>query len=331
MGKIRQLREDILLESNSQDKIYPITYAKAVYMDNGKTAQEEIKSIERGESLKDNSINTRHIVDNTITTDKIIKGAITSDKLSDNSVETDKIVDLSITANKIANGTLTLDKIDEDLKVAIEAATGLPENMLERLQNLSESVAKLQDTTFPITLSLNVAFNNPNHTIYFAVKNEGKDFVGDTLSLEKTLANGTIKTLWNTPVASGSVQSIIESNREVFTLKVTASGHTSKSTSATKYICYAGGSNEETISNDVINTLVKYSTGSVSFNPSVTTEDNQYIWIVVPNYLTVNRVTSQGFDVTFQAAQSITTSLGTFKAYRTANTLTAQTWKLVIS
>ena len=221
--------------------------------------------------------------------------------------------------------------MDEDLKVAIEAATGLPENMLERLQNLSETVAKIQDTTFPITLSLNVAFNDPNHTIYFAVKNEGKDFVGDTLSLEKTLANGTIKTLWNTPVASGSVQSLIESNREVFTLKVAASGHTSKSTSATKYICYAGGSNEETISNDVINTLVKYSTGSVSFNPSVTTEDNQYIWIVVPNYLTVNRVTSQGFDVTFQAAQSITTSLGTFKAYRTANTLTAQTWKLVIT
>ena len=62
-----------------------------------------------------------------------------------------------------------------------------------------------------------------------------------------------------------------------------------------------------------------------------TTKNNQYIWIVVPNYLTVNRVTSQGFDVTFQAAQSITTSLGTFKAYRTANTLTAQTWKLVIS
>ena len=83
MGKIRQLREDILLGSNSQDKIYPITYAKAVYMDNGKTAQEEIKSIEIGESLKENSITTRHIVDNTITTDKIIKGAITSDKLSD--------------------------------------------------------------------------------------------------------------------------------------------------------------------------------------------------------------------------------------------------------
>ena len=42
MGKIRQLREDILLGNNSQDKIYPITYAKAVYMDNGKTIQEEI-------------------------------------------------------------------------------------------------------------------------------------------------------------------------------------------------------------------------------------------------------------------------------------------------
>ena len=125
MGKIRQLREDILLGNNSQDKIYPITYAKAVYMDNGKTAQEEIKSIEKGESLEENSITNRHI----------------------------------------ANGILTLDKMDEDLKVAIEAATGLPENMLERLQDLSESVAKLQDTTFPITLSLHVAFNDPNHTI----------------------------------------------------------------------------------------------------------------------------------------------------------------------
>ena len=70
---------------------------------------------------------------------------------------------------------------------------------------------------------------------------------------------------------------------------------------------------------------------NVSFNPTITTTNGQYIWIIVPSYLTVNKVTSQGFNVTLQPAQSITTSLGSFKAYRTTNTLTAQTWNLVIS
>ena len=45
MGKIKQLREDILLGNNSQDKIYPITYAKAVYDENNKRLDNIIKDI----------------------------------------------------------------------------------------------------------------------------------------------------------------------------------------------------------------------------------------------------------------------------------------------
>ena len=81
----------------------------------------------------------------------------------------------------------------------------------------------------------------------------------------------------------------------------------------------------------ILNMLNKISATGVSFNPSITTNDNDYIWLVVPSYLSIARVTSAGFDVPLSAPQAITNSLGTFKAYRTANPLTASTWNLVIS
>ena len=58
---------------------------------------------------------------------------------------------------------------------------------------------------------------------------------------------------------------------------------------------------------------------------------DDYIWLVVPNYLTIHGVKSAGFDVLLAESQTITTSFGVFKAYRTINILTAQSWNLVIS
>lgn len=431
MGKIRQLREDQLINGGSQEHIYPITHAKAVYSKDKVNLQDIIESIREGDFLKDGSIKTRHLNDKAVTTSKLDDGSVTTPKISDgnvttekianesittpkigskavtveklgddsvdnrvlaiDAVETENILDKSVTTNKIADhditsdkmaedsvltmaikdknvteekladsavttnklgnsavttekidnnavtnekiadNTLTLDKFDDNLKGAIEAATGLPSDVLEQFQNLSEDIADLQDSVYPITLSMNIAFGGTYHTVNFSVKNRGEAFVGDTLSLTKTLGSGAVITLTNIPTAGGTAQSQVESNREIFKLEVGAKGHTAKNISATRYICYAGGSNSSTISSQVIDTFRMYSSSNVSFNPTITTTNGQYMWIIVPSYLTVNKVTSQGFNVTLQPAQSITTSLGSFKAYRTTNTLTAQTWNLVIS
>lgn len=341
MGKIRQLREDQLINGGSQEHIYPITHIRAVYSKNKGNLQDIIESIMEGNSLKDGSIKTRHLNDKAVTTSKLGDGSITTPKIFDGSVTTGKIANESITTpkigskavtnEKIADNTLTLDKFDDNLKDAIEAATGLPSDILEQFQNLSENIADLQDSVYPITLSMNIAFGGTYHTVDFSVRDRGEAFVGDTLSLTKTLGSGAVITLTNIPTADGTAQSQVESNREIFKLEVGAKGHTAKSTSAARYICYAGGNMEDTISEKVINSLKMYSSTNVAFNPTVTTTNGQYIWIIVPSYLTVNKVTSQGLDVTLQPAQSITTSLGSFKAYRTTNTLTAQTWNLVIS
>ena len=123
----------------------------------------------------------------------------------------------------------------------------------------------------------------------------------------------------------------IEGSREIFKFEVTKTGRTGKSTSTTRYLCYSGGNPANTITEEVINSLNKHSATGVNFNPTVVTKSNDYIWLIVPNYLTIHGVKSAGFDVLLSSPQTITTSFGTFKAYRTINTLTAQSWNLVIS
>lgn len=222
----------------------------------------------------------------------------------------------------------TYVEISKSIALGETSSTAYPGN--KGKQN-ADNIAELQDAVFPITLTLSVSYTNDQHRATFTVKEKGVDFIGDTTTLTKTLGSGEVKTLTNTPAASGTFNSDIESNREIFKLEVTKTGRTSKSSSTTRYISYAGASTAEIISESVINTLTRYSSTNVAFNPTVNTNNNQYIWLVVPSYLTINRVTSAGFDVTLNAAQTITTSLGTFKAYRSANPLTAQSWNLVIS
>lgn len=333
MGKIRQLREGVLLGNNSQDKVYPITYAKAVYMDSGKTTQEEIKSIEGGEALEDNSINTRHIEDNAVTTNKIIEGAITSDKLGDNSIETSKIKNEAITNDKMAQDSITKDKFDPELRKALDAAIGLPDDLVTMIQDVDKNLNKLNDTVYPIVLGFTI---NPNVStmrtdIVYSVKSDNEYLVPDTLSITKKINDEVETILTNYPTSNSSLATPILGAREIFKFAVTKQGRTGKSTSQTKYLCYYGGNAGSTITTGILNTLNKVSSTGVSFNPKVVTKDNDYIWLVVPSYLSINRVTSAGFDVTLAAPQTITNTLGSFKAYRTANPLTEATWSLVIS
>ena len=196
-----------------------------------------------------------------------------------------------------------------------------------------ENLAKLNDTVYPITLGFII---NPNIStmqtdVRYSITSDGKPLVPDTLIVSKQINDATPKSLSNTPASSGNISTPIEGSREIFKFEVDKNGRTSKSTSQTRYLCYHGGNQSDTMTTEILNTLSKVSSTGVSFNPKVATKDNDYIWLVVPSYLSITRVTSAGFDVTLAAPKTITNSLGSFKAYRTANPLTAATWNLVIS
>ena len=116
-----------------------------------------------GRTISEASVEKKHIANDSVTTEKLQDSAITSDKihtdavteekikdssvsnskLADNSVGTSKIKDGNITNEKVANNTLTLDKLDPELRKSIQAATGLPENLVETIQDVDKEVKTL--------------------------------------------------------------------------------------------------------------------------------------------------------------------------------------------
>ena len=305
------------------------------------------------ETINNSAVTTDKINDGAVTSEKIAEGAVSMDeikdlavveskiddkavtnvKIGDAAVDTRIIKDKSVTNAKMADDTLTIEKLDPELRKAINAATGLPEDLVKVIQDVDVSIAKLNDTVYPITLGFTVSPNTGTMQtdVRYSVTSDGKPLVPDTLEVTKQINDSIPKVLTNAKVSSGTVQTKIEGGREIFKFAVTKTGRTGKSTSATRYLCYYGSNSIKDITADVMNTLSRVSSTGVSFNPQINTNNGEYIWLIVPNYLTIRRVTSAGFDVTLAAAQTVTNSLGTFKAYRTANTLTTETWKLVIS
>lgn len=312
-----------------------------------------IKDEESGESVKEtldkkvnvsDELETHQIKDGAITNEKLAAdsvgngniqdGSVSNEKLEDGSVTNEKLAVNSITKDKLKDRTIGVEKLDPELRQTIAAATGLPEELVESIQNVDENLAKLNDTVYPITLGFSI---NPNvgtmqTDVRYSIISDGKPLVPDTLNVSKRINDDSvIGILANTPVANGSLTTPIQGSREIFKFEVGKKGRTGKSTSQTRYLCYFGGNPAATMTAEILNTLNKVSTTGVSFNPKVTTKDNDYIWLVVPSYLSISRVTSAGFDVILTAPQTITNSLGSFKAYRTVNSLTPATWNLVIS
>ena len=313
-------------------------------MADGSVVTEKIKNGNvTTEKLGDSSVTTEKVAEKNIVNSKLDDSSVdertikdknvTNRKLADSSVDTPKLHDRSVTNEKMADNTLTLDKFDPELRKSLEAATGLPDNLLTMIQNVDESLAKLNDTVYPITLGFSLTPNlgTMQTEIRYSVSSDNKPLVPDTSIISKQINDNAAKNISTTPSSGGTLSTPIEGAREIFKYAVTKDGRTGKRATQTRYICYHGGNSAATMTAEILNTLNKVSATGVSFNPKVTTKDNDYIWLVVPSYLSITRVTSAGFDVTLAAPQTVTNSLGSFKAYRTANPLTAATWNLVIS
>ena len=306
-----------------------------------------------GRVVREGTLETKHLANDSVTTDKVARKSITKDKiaegsvdetlikngsivnskLSKNAVSTDKIENGSVTNDKLASGTLKIDKFDPELRKAIQAATGLPDNLVELIQDVDENLAKLNDTVYPIILGFTITPNvgTMQTEVRYSVSSDNKPLVPDTSIINKQINDNTPKNLSDTPSSGGTLSTQIEGAREIFKFTIEKEGRTGKSTSQTRFLCYFGGTPAATMTAEILNTLNKVSATGVSFNPSITTKDNDYIWLVVPSYLSITRVTSAGFDVPLSAPQAINNNLGIFKAYRTINPLTATTWNLVIS
>ena len=248
---------------------------------------------------------------------------------------------LYFTSGKFYNGSISMDNtIVSNLYKYVLSEVNISGNYyniqkyIEDTKSLFQAnIDKLNDTVYPITLDFNVSPNIEamNTSINYSVISDGKPLIPDIMKISKQVNDNTAIVLLDIPASSGNLTTNIEGSREIFKFEVTKTGRTGKNTSTTRYLCYYGVNSEATMTDKILNTLNKVSTTGISFNPNIITNDNDYIWLVIPSYLSINHVTSAGFDVTLATPQTITNNLGSFKAYRTANPLTTATWNLVIS
>lgn len=137
------------------------------------------------DKLPDGAIKTSKIADENITTEKLAEGAVetskiadqnvTSEKIADQSVDgrvvreasletkhfangsvtTEKIKDGSVTNEKVADDTLGFEKFDPELRKTIQAATGLPEDLSQMIQDVDKSVKQLKEKDTDLQSQIN--------------------------------------------------------------------------------------------------------------------------------------------------------------------------------
>ena len=127
------------------------------------TYSKHVKDEESGESVKESldkkvnitdELTTQQIKDGAITNEKMAAdsvgntnlqdGSVSNEKLEDGSITNEKLAENSITKDKLKDNTIGIEKLDPELRQTINAATGLPENLVETIQNVDDTLKDYQ-------------------------------------------------------------------------------------------------------------------------------------------------------------------------------------------
>ncbi len=97
------------------------------------------------EKIADENVTNEKLAGDSVTTNKIKDESVTTEKLAESSVIESKIQNGAVTNDKIANDSLTRDKLDPELRNTLDAATGLPEDLMETIQNVDKTLKDHQN------------------------------------------------------------------------------------------------------------------------------------------------------------------------------------------
>ena len=217
---------------------------------------------------------------------------------------------------------------------AIDDLTQAKFNTLEGFSaDTLSSLDELDYAVFPIDLKMTVKANSDvtSNYIEYHIKRKGVTFVPDNITIQRQVGSyGALVQIYSGNTADSATTATISGNIEGFIAEA-VKGDKSKTVTDVKYICYFGANANETVASvEDFSGLTKVQTTSINVTRTIQTNSDEFIWIIVPNVLFINRVTSSGFDVSLNEPVNVTTTLGTFKAYRSKNALDSASWTLKI-
>ena len=92
------------------------------------------------EKLKDGAITNEKMAAGSVGNTNLQDGSVSNEKLEDGSITNEKLAENSITKDKLKDNTIGVEKLDPQLRQTINAATGLPEDLVETIQNVDDTL-----------------------------------------------------------------------------------------------------------------------------------------------------------------------------------------------
>lgn len=92
------------------------------------------------QQIKDGAITNEKMAADSVGNDNLQDGSVSNEKLEDGSITNEKLAENSITKDKLKDNTIGVEKLDTELRQTINAATGLPENLVETIQNVDDTL-----------------------------------------------------------------------------------------------------------------------------------------------------------------------------------------------
>jgi len=264
----------------------------------------------------------------------------------------DKLKHLSVSAITLAQSSAE-DSITALKQEALSAIT-------EQQASDRDCIADLYEQLFPLKHNFKVVANKNVSgctAVYHITGRDGVDVTPDsvviTLKVNDEVSGTTILEYnnFNSKAYDATPAHAIAGAVQEYTLEATKSGRTDVSivrngisritSTVRKYVVMYGALPLETldlltISSENFAKLKKVLADGLTSNPTITTNSGDYIWIVVPKELSINKVTCAGFDIPMESPvdeKILGAELynGFYKAYRSSQKLGAHAWKLVVN
>lgn len=262
-----------------------------------------------------------------------------SDLENDSNYATDQDLVNLATKDEVKKLEDKIDNIQPGTEITVD--TDLNAESTNPVQNkaIAAAMTELQDYCFPTSLEASISpssvewtGNSVEVSVSFRVLRNSKPVVADTVQIQ---FNGETKTLEK--VAEGTEKFVLsakgyKSGSVTAKKDSTAIKNSPRPISVNLYLPVYYGFSKATTGNEL--TIASLTKGGASLNGTRTlTNDDatKYLWLCVPNTMSINKVTSSGFDVPFLAPVEASTPLGTYKCYRTQDLPGAGSMTIVIS
>lgn len=202
-----------------------------------------------------------------------------------------------------------------------------------------KSLADLMKDVYPLEISLSVLPDIAEYaqaqdvTVSWAVKRKGQDVPVDDIEQFVVLCDGGTLTSKKENPGTYTVNTDMDANH-TYMVRATAYGIT-KSAYMTLTVVkpmYFGFNAASSAGSLTITDLTKQ---AVKASPAGTYTlangaDGEYMWLCVPEDMSISKVTLNGFDVPMEAAQALATSYGNYNCYRSSNALVKGSYTIQI-